>query len=152
MARRSGGKEQKNSSITGGTKPIDVKDEGVERPVREDSKPTELEAKATKTADNTESNIDPTFSATSQATEGVSATVVQSSGQIDQLEAQSEGADEAAYEAMVQTDNSTSTEVASVSMPVDLKELDDEDDWNEPEDRLDEPDSDFEEEDNEDDE
>ena len=39
----------------------------------------------------------------------------------------------------------------SEPMPVDLKELDDEDDWNEPEGRLDEADSDDEDEDDEED-
>ena len=56
MAKRSSGEESKNRSRAGETKPIGPEDEGVERPIWKEPRPTEREAKATETADNTDSN------------------------------------------------------------------------------------------------
>ena len=81
---------------------------------------------------------------TSEASEGISATVVPAAGQMDNLQAQSEGNDEPAYEGMAKKDDETTDITYITRAPI---ELDDADDWDEPEDRRDEVDRDDEDED-----
>ena len=56
-AKRGSGEEQKDRSRAGETKPIAPEDEGVERPIWKEPRPTEREAKATENSDNTDSSV-----------------------------------------------------------------------------------------------